>query len=307
MFILFPFFQYPLDLSPNESNETMIAFTNTTELNFITAQRRLTYYMMNRGQHNNKQNDYVRSISNPNLTIMPSKPDVPKVDSFKMDYLDGGGYGFAIRFPAKKKQESETKNTVSSSSRSKPQRHVSLQSFEEARSSADEIEVPSFVEVHTRGMSPIGDVRRRQQLPKGDEIPARSKASCNKPLKDLETMLRLVNKSQNSQTSYVEYDYQDELLAEFNKLNMRTRQHDFRRTRNPIGHHRGPSVNNRSTVELQTPVFSSFDESYSDSSSRSSDRKGQSISPEYEPYSSAIPSYSSVGFSSPKNTRKKYR
>lgn len=284
----------------------MIAFTSTTELNFVTAQRRLTYYMMNRGQHSNKPNDCVRSISHPNLTILPSKPDIPKVDSLKMDYLDGGGYGFAIRFPAKKNQESEKKNTESSNC--KIQRQVSLQSFEEARSSADEIEIPSFVEVHSKCMSPFQDVRRRQQqLPKNEEIPARSKGSTTKPLKDLETMLRLVNKTQNSKASYMEYDYQDELLAEFDRLNMRTRRHDFRRTRNHVSHNKVPSVNNRSTVELRTPVFSSFEESYSDSSSRSSEKKDQSISPEYEPYSSAIPSYSSVGFSSPKNTRKTYR
>ncbi|XP_031548835.1 cytosolic carboxypeptidase 2-like isoform X2 [Actinia tenebrosa] len=294
--------QYPLDVSPNESNEAMIAFTNTTELNFVTAQRRLTYYMMNRAQHSNKQNECVRSISHPNLTIMPSKPDIPKVDSFKMDYLDGGGYGFAIRFPAKKNQESE-KTTERSDSKS--QRQVSLQSFEEARSSADEIEMPSFVEVHARSMSPFRDVRRRKQQPKHEEIPARSKDSST--TRDLETMLRLVNNTQNCKASYVECDYQDELLTEFNRLNMRTRRHDFHRTRNQFSHRKGPSVNNRSTVELRTPVFSSFNDNYSDASSRSNDKKDHAILPEYEPYSSAIPSYSSVGFSSPKNTRKTYR
>jgi hypothetical protein len=277
----------------------MIAFTDTTQLNFVTAQRRLNYYMTNKGQHCSKPNNFVRSVSHPNLTIMPSKPDIPNVDSFKMDYLDGGGYGFAIKFPAKRTQESDQKNFVKIH---KSQRPESLQSFEEARYNADEVETPSFVEVHARDLSPLTDGMRRQQYATGESSPVRAKNSSSKSLKDLETMLRLVN--ENGKSSDIDNDYQDELLTEFNRLNMRTRKHVFRRTRHTLNHpNTGPSVNNRSSVELRAPVFSSFYDGYSDPT-LSSDMKDTNTLPEYEPYTTAIPSYSSIGCSSPNTARR---
>lgn len=82
----------------SSGSESVIAFTDDTELNFVTAQRRLTYYMMNKPR---PKNMHVRSVSHPNMKVLPSYKDMVTSPSFKMDHLEGGGYGFAFKFPAK--------------------------------------------------------------------------------------------------------------------------------------------------------------------------------------------------------------
>lgn len=81
----------------SSGSESVIAFTDDTELNFVTAQRRLTYYMMNKP----RPTSYVRSVSHPNMKVIPSYKDMVNSPSVKMDHLDGGGYGFAFKFPVK--------------------------------------------------------------------------------------------------------------------------------------------------------------------------------------------------------------
>ena len=112
----------------NEEPQTtapVIAVTDDTEMNFVTAQRRVAYYMFaNKGYPN-------WGTTNPGTRnkpqISPSR-HVVEMDSFKFDYLMGDGYGFTIRIPGRKSQRSRGHELLERGK--KPP----LQTFEEARS-----------------------------------------------------------------------------------------------------------------------------------------------------------------------------
>ncbi|KAK3735677.1 hypothetical protein QZH41_011997 [Actinostola sp. cb2023] len=285
----------PTDVST--TGETVIAFTNDTELNFVTAQRRLTYYMMNR--HHNKSSNYVRSVSNPNLAVLPNHMDAPHIESFKMDHLENGGYGFAIRFPVKRTDKREIDREIQTYARP-----ASLQSFEEARSFED---TPAFVEVDPHDLYPNkgvadkrttsvfkGAERNRENVAYGDY----AKKNDRNSLKDLETMLRLVNQTSRKGFDF-ENKYKEDLLEEFDKLNIRGRRRHPRLVPTPTNStDKGPSINNRSTVDLRTPFFPSYLESKWSDHGQENDG-----SPKFESQIN-ITSYSSVGFSSPTTTRR---
>lgn len=106
----------------------VLAVTDDTELNFVTAQRRLEYYMF----ANNTTNPNWGNLStNPGLRNKPPLPHsrhVVEMDSFKVDYLTGDGYGFTVRIPGRKPHRARTRDGLE-----RGLRH-SLQTFEEARS-----------------------------------------------------------------------------------------------------------------------------------------------------------------------------
>ena len=110
-------FQYS-DGTDEDVFAPVFAFTDDTELNYITAQRRLAYYMLSK-------NAGRMIVPTPPYQQQPVAKQLVEVDSFKFDYLSGGGYGFAVRIP----EQQSTQSTAGH--KSKDQR--SLQSFEEAR------------------------------------------------------------------------------------------------------------------------------------------------------------------------------
>lgn len=271
----------------SSGTDSVIAFTDNTELNFVTAQRRLTYCMLNR----QKPTTYVRSVSHPNMTVLPSH--VTDVESLQMDHLDGGGYGFSIRFPAKTDRDRLEKRDRY---KEMPNRSASLQSFEEARSVNGS---PSFVEVDPYDIAPLMDVsqeRRPRYVTKATErkrdIVPYSEYARNaegSSAKDLETMLRLVNGHKT---------FEADLLSEFDKLNVRRRHQQKRITRTKSSEE--TSLNNRSTIDLRTPLFPSCSEhNYDEKWLNEHDNNA----PRFEP-SHSIPSYSAVGYSSPTTNRK---
>lgn len=188
-------------------------------------------------------------------------------------------------------------------------RSDSLQSFEEARSVNGS---PSFVEVDTLDFSHVSkglsDKAARNTLHKQDST------KNDNSTKDLETMLRLVSNNSKKHFDYEtnlngrqhfgwEANYREEMLAEFDKMNIRgRRQHNRLLNRTPTKmKHQEPSVNNRSTIDLRLPFFPTYDEGIMNDQRSRTGR--DSTEPRYEP-SAPIPSYSAVGLSSPASTRR---
>lgn len=120
--MIFFVLQYAEEEPPNSS--PVLAVTDDTELNFITAQRRLAYYMFANKTYPNW------GTTNPdtrNKPPLPSSRHVVEMDSFKFDYLTGDGCGFTIRIPGRKARS----RAHDWRERGKKQ---PLQTFEEARS-----------------------------------------------------------------------------------------------------------------------------------------------------------------------------
>ena len=93
--------------------------TEDAELNFITAQRRLAYYMLSRN-----------AVSGSTGRLPPHKPVARQpleADSFRFDYLSSGEHGFSIRIP------SEAHGRLLFDERRPEGKSKGLQSFEEAR------------------------------------------------------------------------------------------------------------------------------------------------------------------------------
>lgn len=111
-----------------QDSAPVLAVTDDTELNFVTAQRRVAYYMFaaNKNHHPNWGTPNIQARSKP-----PTSPPkhVVELDSFKFDYLSGDGYGFTIRIPGRKPQRSRTQDVLERARQQQP-----LQTFEEARS-----------------------------------------------------------------------------------------------------------------------------------------------------------------------------
>ena len=113
----------PTNLGP------VLAVTDDTELNFITAQRRLAYYMF----ASNTYPNWGTMATTTNLGLR-NKPPLPlsrnavEMDSFKFDYLTGDGYGFTIRIPGRRPPRARAHDGLEG------EKKQSLQTFEEARS-----------------------------------------------------------------------------------------------------------------------------------------------------------------------------
>ncbi|XP_048590295.1 uncharacterized protein LOC5514750 isoform X2 [Nematostella vectensis] len=167
----------------------MFAFADDTELNFVTAQRRLTYYMMNQRSHAKQHAISSQYTGKRNLTVLPSQRETLQVDSVKMDSLPGGGYGFAMRFPSRA-QGSVLPDHQSPGNSARP---LSLKSFEEARSPG--ARTPEFVEVAADEM--IARAPTESSSPY-TRYPSYKRNNKSESRMDLETMFRLVNNpSQN--------------------------------------------------------------------------------------------------------------
>ena len=99
--------------------------TDDTELNFITAQRRVAYYMF---AANKNHPNLGSPLIQPRSTLPTSSPKhIVELDSYNFDYLTGDGYGFTIRIPGRKPQRARTQDVLERA------RQHSLQTFEEAR------------------------------------------------------------------------------------------------------------------------------------------------------------------------------
>lgn len=112
----------------NEEPQTtapVIAVTDDTEMNFVTAQRRVAYYMFANKSNPNWGTTNPGTRNKPQIS--PSR-HVVEMDSFKFDYLMGDGYGFTIRIPGRRPQRSRGHELLERGK--KPP----LQMFEEARS-----------------------------------------------------------------------------------------------------------------------------------------------------------------------------
>lgn len=272
-----------------DGDDPYMAFTDSTELNYVTAQRRVAYSLVNGGR---KPSSHVRSVSHPNMTVLPNhSPASPSVESFKMSALDGGGYGFSFKFPVNQRKIQEFQDSVQTYATP-----TSLQSFEEARSTNGS---PAFVEVDPydiahKPSSPVERSRRRHVKRTTERnrsvIPHNGYAST---AREFETMMRLVSSNTPN--------FEDDLLAEFGRLNLpreRHRQKRIVRTKSEE-----PSVNNRSTINLRTPLFPSY----------SADCileenwliQHENDGPRFEP-SDSISSYSAVGYSTPKVSKKHF-
>lgn len=103
----------------------VLAVTDDTEMNFITAQRRVAYYMFSNRTYPNWGNTNPGTRNKPPL---PHSRHLVEMDSFKFDYVPGDGYGFTIRIPGRKSLR--TRSHEGFERGNKP----SLQTFEEARS-----------------------------------------------------------------------------------------------------------------------------------------------------------------------------
>ncbi|XP_022809843.1 cytosolic carboxypeptidase 3-like [Stylophora pistillata] len=101
-----------------QPSPSVLAVTEDTELSFITAQRRVAYYMF---AANKNQQNWPTANAPPTRTKPPPSPskNVVELDSLNFDYLIGDGYGFTIRIPGRKPRRSRTQPP--------------LQTFEEAR------------------------------------------------------------------------------------------------------------------------------------------------------------------------------
>ena len=119
----------------------MLAFTDDTELNFVTAQRRLAYYMLTRNKAGSGVKNKSRlPLGNRSAPLLPNprREPVMEVDSFKFDHLSGGGYGFTIRIPGKEhahklRLPDRTENGGRNPRDDGLLRQRSLESFEERR------------------------------------------------------------------------------------------------------------------------------------------------------------------------------
>lgn len=121
LFVLQYAAEEPQDSAP------VLAVTDDTELNFITAQRRVAYYMFTANKnHPNWGSPLFQGHSS--LPTSPPKHLV-ELDSFKFDYRTGDGHGFSIRIPGRKPQRARTQDVLERT------RQHPLQTFEEARSS----------------------------------------------------------------------------------------------------------------------------------------------------------------------------
>ncbi|KAJ7370498.1 hypothetical protein OS493_032064 [Desmophyllum pertusum] len=109
-----------------QNSAPVLAVTDDTELNFITAQRRVAYYMFAANKnHPNWATTNVQTRSKP--PVGPPK-NLVELDSFKFDYLTGDGYGFTIRIPGRNPQRARAHEVLERA------RQPPLQTFEEARS-----------------------------------------------------------------------------------------------------------------------------------------------------------------------------
>jgi len=109
----------PQNLAP------VIAVTDDTEMNFVTAQRRMAYYMFANKTYPNW------GTPNPGTRNKPPVPHsrhVVEMDSYKFDYLMGDGYGFTIRIPGRKPPRTRAHDGFERFGKQP------LQTFEEARS-----------------------------------------------------------------------------------------------------------------------------------------------------------------------------
>ena len=110
-----------------QDSAPVLAVTDDTELNFITAQRRVAYYMFTANKNNpNWGSPFFQGRSS--LPTSPAKHLV-ELDSFKFDYRTGDGHGFSIRIPGRKPQRTRTQDVLERT------RQHPIQTFEEARSS----------------------------------------------------------------------------------------------------------------------------------------------------------------------------
>lgn len=101
-----------------QPSPSVLAVTDDTELSFITAQRRVAYYMF--AANKNQQNWPTANAPPTRTKPLPSpSKNVVELDSLNFDYLIGDGYGFTIRIPGRKPRRSRTQPP--------------LQTFEEAR------------------------------------------------------------------------------------------------------------------------------------------------------------------------------
>lgn len=119
LFVLQYAAEEPQDSAP------VLAVTDDTELNFITAQRRVAYYMFAANNHPNLGSHPFQ----PRSTLPTSSPKhLVELDSFKFDYLTGDGYGFTVRIPGRKPQRARTQDVLERA------RQHPLQTFEEVKS-----------------------------------------------------------------------------------------------------------------------------------------------------------------------------
>ena len=100
--------------------------TDDTELNFITAQKRVAFYMFTA---NKNHPNWGSPLLQPRSTLPTSSPEhLVELDSYKFDYLTGDGYGFTIRIPGRKPQRVRHQDVLERA------RQHPFKTFEEARS-----------------------------------------------------------------------------------------------------------------------------------------------------------------------------
>lgn len=102
----------------------VLAVSDDTEMNFVTAQNRVAFYMVADKTHPSFGSKNARSQNN--LTS-PASRHVVDMESYKFDYLSGDGFGFTVRIPGRRGQRTRSHDAVERLKR------PPLQTFVEAR------------------------------------------------------------------------------------------------------------------------------------------------------------------------------
>ena len=120
-------FQYEEE---TQNPPSVLAVTDDPELSFVTAERRLAYYMVD---SNHQQGLGLKAAHGRNKVPPGLAKRIMQVDSFKFDYLTGGGYGFAISIPGRSPSVVQRTQSGLYTNGGDQSSRESLQSFEEAR------------------------------------------------------------------------------------------------------------------------------------------------------------------------------
>ena len=110
----------------------VLALSDDTEMNFVTAQKRVAFYMVADKTHPSFGNKGARSQNN---LASPASRHYVDTESYKFDYLSGDGFGFTVRIPGRRGQRSRSHDAIERLKR------PPLQTFEEARSRSRRNEV----------------------------------------------------------------------------------------------------------------------------------------------------------------------